>query len=198
MKTVFFDIDTQHDFIMPNGNLYVPGAVNLIPNFQKLLQIALKKGIKVVSSADAHMRDDPEFEVFPPHCIKGEPGWEKIPETLLDEIYNVTNEVEKMNGGPSEQQIILEKTEFSMFANPNTENLLVGLDLRRAIVYGVATDYCVKAAALGLVERGYETYVVEDAIAAVTPETNTTAMEEMLEAGVKFINTDDVEELLAE
>lgn len=198
MKTVFFDIDTQNDFIMPNGNLYVPGAVNLIPNFQKLTEIALKHGIKVVASADAHMRDDPEFEIFPPHCIKGEPGWEKIPETMFDDIYHMKNELEITNGGSDAQQIVLEKTEFSMFANPNVDSLLVGLDLERAIVYGVATDYCVKAAAIGLVQRGYETYVVEDAIAAVTPETNTMAMAEMAEAGVKFINTDDVESLLAD
>ncbi|MBU1023736.1 cysteine hydrolase [bacterium] len=196
MKTVFFDIDTQYDFIMPNGNLYVPGAVNLIPNFQKLSEIALEYGIKVVSSADAHIMDDPEFEFFPPHCIKGEPGWLKIPETTFEDIYHIKNEEEKMNGGPSAQQIVLEKTEFSMWSNPNTERLLVGLGLKRAIVYGVATDYCVKAAALGLIKRGYETYVVEDAIAAVSPETNTTALEEMKEVGVKFIKTKDVEGLL--
>lgn len=193
MTTVFFDIDTQNDFIMPYGNLYVPDADKLIPNFIKLMRIASDKGIRIVSSVDAHPFDDPEFNTFPPHCIKGESGWEKIPETILPDNFYIENLENADDGGLSAQQIIFEKTVFSMFGNPNTGRILEELDITRAIVFGVATDYCVKAAALGLVEKGYETLVIEDAIAAVTPETGADAIIEMKSAGVVFIKTEDVE-----
>ncbi len=193
MSTVFFDIDTQNDFIMPYGNLYVQDADKLIPNFIKLMRIAFDKGVRIVSSVDAHPFDDPEFDTFPHHCVKGESGWEKIPETLIPDNFYIENLENADDGGLSAQQIIFEKTVFSMFGNPNTDRILEELDFKRAIVFGVATDYCVKAAALGLVEKGYETYVVEDAIAAVTPETGAEAIIEMKSAGVQFINTCDVE-----
>ena len=196
MKTVFFDIDTQYDFIMPNGRLYVPGAEKLKTNFEKLMDLAIRRKIRIVASVDAHDPDDPEFEVFPPHCIKNEPGWEKIPETLHHDRYHVENRKKALNGAPKASQIILEKTEFSMFGNPNAHDLLKHLDPERAIIYGVATDYCVKAAAIGLADLGYETYVVEDAIAAVAPDTGMVALDEMKKAGVKFIKTDEVESLL--
>lgn len=196
MKTVFFDIDTQYDFIMPTGKLHVPGAEKLVTNFEKLTELAVRKKIKIVSSADAHTVNDPEFNVFPPHCVKNEFGWEKIPETLLSDRYHVENRKNALNGETGALQIILEKTEFSMFSNPNTMHLLKKLDPKRAIIYGVATDYCVKAAAIGLSDLGYETYVVEDAVAAVDPETCKKAMDEMKKAGVKFIKTAEVESLL--
>ena len=90
----------------------------------------------------------------------------------------------------------MEKSKFSIFDNPNFEALLMKINPKRAIIYGVATDYCVKAAALGLQDRGYETYVVVDAIAPVDPKDGEKALKEMEEAGIKFIKTDDVEDLL--
>ena len=196
MNTIFFDIDTQYDFIMPDGNLHVPGAEKLLPNFEKLMQIARQYHIPIVASVDAHEYDDPEFAIFPPHCIKGEHGWEKVPETSHPENEHIENSPSIHNGPPKVPQIVIEKTSFSMFGNPNTDEILKRLSGTKAIVYGVATDYCVKAAAMGLVERGYDTYVVEDAIAAVSPEKCQEAKAEMKAAGIKFIKTDEVEELV--
>ena len=196
MSTIFFDIDTQIDFIMPEGKLYVPGAEKLLPNFEKLTGIARKYKVPIISSVDAHEYNDPEFSIFPPHCIKGEQGWEKIPETSLPEHEHVENSPSPHNGPPKVPQIVIEKTVFTMFGNPNTDEILKRFTGTKAIVYGVATDYCVKEAAMGLVERGYETYVVTDAIAAVSPETCKKAIEEMKAAGIKFIRTDEVEEII--
>jgi nicotinamidase/pyrazinamidase len=64
--------------------------------------------------------------------------------------------------------------------------------IRAAVVYGVATDYCVKAAVLGLQKRGLQTYVVQDAIKGVAPETTKQALEEMAAAGARFVTTEDV------
>ena len=78
MKTLFVDIDTQVDFIMPEGNLYVPGAEKLIPNFQRLLEIAIRRRVPILSSADSHAPDDPEFDIFPPHCVKVAKGGKRL------------------------------------------------------------------------------------------------------------------------
>jgi len=196
MKALFVDIDTQIDFIMPDGKLYVKDAEKLIPNFKKLMEIAKANKIPILSSVDAHDEDDPEFANFPPHCIKGRRGWEKISETINPDNTHVENRPIKINGASGAPQIVVEKTEFSMFANPNIEELLKKIAPRKAFVYGVATDYCVKAAAIGLALRGYETYVVEDAIAGVSKEASDKAMVEMKAAGVKFVKTDEIEDLV--
>src|ERR1035438_3916644 len=91
--TVFFDVDTQKDFLLPVGALYVPGAEHLIPTLAKLFASARHRGIPVISTADAHSERDPEFAQWPPHCIVGTLGQAKIPETLL----------------PDGQQVIVEK-----------------------------------------------------------------------------------------
>ena len=67
MKTVFFDIDTQIDFLYPAGALYVPGAERLVPLIARLNRIAPA----LVSTLDAHSENDPEFQSYPPHCVAG-------------------------------------------------------------------------------------------------------------------------------
>ncbi len=79
----FFDVDTQIDFMLPHGNLYVPGAEKIIPNLVRLMAFAREHDIPVISSADAHTPDDPEFKIWPPHCVIGTPGQKRIPETQL-------------------------------------------------------------------------------------------------------------------
>ncbi|MFH1678059.1 MAG: isochorismatase family protein, partial [Candidatus Omnitrophota bacterium] len=74
-KVVFLDIDTQYDFMNPRGNLYVSGAERLIPNLRRLFKFAEINKIAIVSTLDTHRKDDPEFKVFPPHCIKDTSGY---------------------------------------------------------------------------------------------------------------------------
>lgn len=196
MKSIFVDVDTQYDFIMPDGKLYVKDAEKLLPNFKRLMDMAKTNKIPILASVDAHDKDDPEFANFPPHCVKGRRGWEKVAETSHPQAEHVENK-KGSNGIPNVPQIVVEKTIFSMFGNPNTDEILKKLNPTKAFVYGVATDYCVKAAAMGLVERGYETYVIEDAVAGVSHETSEKAVEDMKAAGVKFIKVDDVEKIIS-
>src|ERR1700716_3215864 len=83
MRTVFFDVDTQIDFLYPAGGLYVPGAERIIPNIAKLNHYAGSNEIPLVSSMDAHSENDTEFLHYPPHCIAGTLGQRKPTETLL-------------------------------------------------------------------------------------------------------------------
>jgi len=149
---LYFDIDTQIDFMFPAGALYVPGAEKLLPRIAQLNRDAVMHGGKLISTACAHDEDDPEFKQWPPHCVKGTVGQTRPAALLVG------------NG-----QIILEKQQLNLFTNPNADALIRALDPDECIVYGVVTEYCVKECAVGLRERGYKVSILRDAIQSLNP-----------------------------
>jgi nicotinamidase/pyrazinamidase len=190
MKSLFFlDIDTQRDFMLPTGALYVAGAERIIPKLRRLFDFARKNEITILSSADAHSPADPEFDQFPAHCVRGSEGQRKLDETLLPRPLMLQNKPVDRNLAEAvrkHQQIIVEKQTLDLFSNPAAERLLRVLP-PRAIVFGVTTEYCVKLACLGLRRHGVQAVVLSDAIRALAPKTEKEALEEMRNAGVEFI-----------
>jgi len=168
MKTVFFDVDTQLDFLYPAGALYVPGAESIVAEVASLNQYAAAHGIPVISTIDAHTENDPEFRDWPPHCVAGTAGQQKPAATLLEKrvtisstrIPNTPQDVEICEA----QQILLEKQSVDCFTNPNLPALLERLEADRCVVYGVVTEICVKNAAMGLLKSGRQVTVVTDAV----------------------------------
>ncbi|MEJ2109181.1 MAG: isochorismatase family protein [Acidobacteriota bacterium] len=193
MSRLFFaDIDTQKDFMLPEGALYVPGAERIRPKLRRLFQFAQKNNIQIISSVDAHSADDPEFSQFPPHCISGTEGQKKLEETLVHRPLFLENRPKDRNlveDVRKYSQIVIEKQALDIFSNPVAEKLLRVLP-SRAIVFGVATEFCVKFACLGLRRNNVHTVLVTDAIAALSAKTEKEAMDEMREAGVEFIKSD--------
>jgi nicotinamidase/pyrazinamidase len=190
MKNLFFlDIDTQRDFMLSSGSLYVPGAERIIPKLRKLFDFARKNEINILSTVDAHAANDPEFKQFPMHCVQGSEGQRKLEETLLLRplvFQNKPIDRNLLDAVRKNQQIIIEKQTLDMFGNPIAERVLRVMP-PRAIVFGVATEYCVKYACLGLRRMGIHTAIVGDAIRALTPKTEKEAVDEMSAAGVEFI-----------
>jgi len=194
---VFLDVDTQVDFMTSTGALYVPGAENIVPNLEMLVALARENRIPVLSSADAHPHDDPSFAIWPPHCVIGTPGQRRIPETQWPSPVVVPDRL----GGfmpPSEWagQFIIEKTEYDVSTNPHFERILSSLSGAlgpiRFVIFGVATEYCVRAAALALRDHQILVDVVVDAIKGITPEGEQKAVDEMLAAGVRLMTTAEV------
>jgi len=162
---MFWDVDTQADFMLPEGKLYVPGAEAIIPTLAKLTQWAAQHQVLVIASTDAHQPGDQEFSLYPPHCLAGTPGQKKLPETSLSPQFTLPNRHQaELPDAERYRQIVLEKQEFDVFSNPNTESLLAQLGKPEIVLYGVVTEICVAAAARGLLDRGYRVTVVEDAI----------------------------------
>jgi len=192
-EIVFVDIDTQYDFMKSDGKLYVQGAEGIIPTLRRLTQFALDNSIPIIGSMDSHTEDDPEFEDFPPHCVMGTPGQNKIPETSVESMRMVPVEaapgdVDLSPPGP----VILAKPTLDLFDNTHTEAAFEATGVKRCAVYGVATDYCVSIAAKGLIERGYEILLVTDAIRSVSPEAGDKAIDELEAMGTRFVTAADL------
>ncbi len=150
---VFWEVDTQKDFLLPGGKLYVPGAEKLLPNIRKLTDAARLGRVFLVSHGCYHAPNDPEFQTFPPHCVKGTEGSTFVPEALADRVVTVPNDA-----GASlprnlleYQQILLEKQTLDIFESRHVAKLLkrFGEDVE-FVVFGVVTEYCVRFAAKGI------------------------------------------------
>ena len=175
MKTVFFDVDTQLDFLYPAGALAVPGAEAIVKPLSALTSFAAANHIQIVSTADAHTEDDPEFKTWKPHCVVGTTGQQKAAGTLLPQRLVVTTAPgAHLTDAP---QIIVEKQMLDCFSNPNLRPLLQLLKADHYVVYGVVTEYCVRCAAFGLLETAAQVELVTDAIKSL----NAADQREMME-----------------
>ncbi len=152
MKTVFIDVDTQLDFLFPSGALYMPGAEEIAPALGELTAFAAKNGIPIVSTLDSHTENDPEFRVWKPHCVIGTQGQQKYSRTLTD------------------NQILVAKNMIDVFESEKLRQVLDELRAERYVVYGLATDYCVRTAAFGLLKYGVPVELVTDAIKGINSQ----------------------------
>jgi len=193
-RTIFWEVDTQADFMLSGGKLYVGGAEKIIPNIKRLVDVARQGNVLLVSDACRHSKNDPEFQTFPPHCIRGTPGARIIPEGLAQTFYTVPND-EKCDlprNLLSFQQIILEKQTLDVFDNPHASTIVerLGKDAEY-VVFGVVTEYCVRLAAKGLMARDHQVSIVKDAIETLKPEDGRRALEELKSLGSRLISTDE-------
>jgi nicotinamidase/pyrazinamidase len=191
-KVVFWEVDTQADFMLPAGKLYVPGAEKLLPNIRRLTDAARQGRVFLVSHGCFHTADDPEFKIFPAHCVQGTAGAEFVPEALTDRVFRVPNEGHASL--PADlfacQQILLEKQTLDVFESRHADALVRRLgDRPEFMVFGVVTEYCVGFAAKGLLQRGRRVAVVRDAIETLKPEDGDRKIAELQQLGARLIST---------
>ena len=182
MKTVFFDIDTQLDFLYPSGALYVPGAEAIVPAIARLNRLAADRQIPLISTADAHLENDMEFKTWPAHCVLGTLGQRKPAVTVLDKAVAVPC-TGPMLDYPDVEQFVIEKQQLDCFTNPNLPNLLKLLGGERYVVYGVVTELCVKCAAMGLLKLGGRVELVSDAVRSLSDPARDQMLAEFTAAG---------------
>jgi nicotinamidase/pyrazinamidase len=192
--TILWCVDVQKDFMLPGGKLYVPGAEKLLPNIRRLVDVARDGRAFLVSHGCFHIVDDPEFKTFPPHCIKGTPGAEFVPEAVSEGSVRVSNEAGSFLPDDllRHQQVILEKQTLDIFESRHANGLLERLDRSaQFIVFGVVTEYCVRFAAKGLLERNRKVCVVSDAIETLSCEAGERTISELATLGANFVTTDE-------
>ena len=205
---VFWDVDTQYDFMRADGKLYVPDAEQIIANLRRLTDYAHRKQIRVIASADDHvpghreLSANPDFkQTFPEHCMRSTKGQAKIPETRLrdplivepgrQDPVSLAAEVRAHAG-----DILFNKHWFDVFTNENVETVLRVLAPRVIVLYGVAQDVCNRYAIEGLVERHPEIrlYAVSDAMKPIDRDAARHLLKQWAEEGVRIVETTDIVE----
>jgi nicotinamidase/pyrazinamidase len=199
---LFWDVDTQEDFILPHGKLPAENALEIVPNLKRLTQFAREKKYPIVMSMDSHELSDPEIsqtpdflETFPPHCLMGTKGWEKIPETqpenplYIDPVL-IPHLKEKLQSHKGE--IILKKNKFDVFSNPNTKKIVKILNPKAIVVYGVTTEVCCRYAVEGLLKLGKKVIVVEDAMKPIRKEGHAPMLSTWKAKGAAIMRTHEI------
>jgi nicotinamidase/pyrazinamidase len=195
---ILWDVDTQVDFMLPEGKLYVPGAEQTAPAMRRLVEAARAAGIPHVASSDDHeltdaeISESPDLETtYPPHCLRGTRGARKVPETEQEDPIPIGLEPlpERWLRG---REFLLLKKHFDVFTNPNTERLLEWLDPGEVIVFGVATDVCDDAAIRGVLDRGRRVRFVEDAARGLDESRVVACTAAWRERGVEFTTVEAV------
>lgn len=190
---IFVDVDTQRDFLEPDGALAIAGAEAILPNLARLTAFARARGIPILATACAHTLDEEDPEPFPPHCLVGTRGQERVEATACPEG-QVLRPDDRLEGDALPAHLTLQKRRYDVFTHPQADRV-IGLYARgnpTFVVYGVATDYCVRAAVLGLLERGCKVAVVVDAIRPVDPEAEPEILNEFARRGAVLTLTDAV------
>jgi nicotinamidase/pyrazinamidase len=191
---IFWEVDVQADFMLPGGKLYVPRAEKLLPNIRRLTDAVRQGRVFLVSHGCFHTADDPEFKIFPPHCVKGTSGADLVPEALTQKVVRVPNVAEaKLPEDLTQyQQILLEKQTLNIFESRHADQLVKKLNSESEIVvFGVVTEYCVSFAAKGLLQRGRSVALINDAIETLKPEDGKKAIAEMRQLGARLTTTDE-------
>ena len=183
-------VDIQNDFC-EGGALGVAGGTRVAQGVSGYIAEHGSEYAVIVASRDWHDGDndngghfardgeEPNFvTTWPVHCVSGTQGAEYHPELTLP---GETIHVKKGQGVPS----------YSMFEGLSddgrtVEEILSQSGVNQVDVVGIATDHCVRASALDARHAGFEVQVLENLVAAVSPETEQTARREMSEAGVVF------------
>ena len=189
---VFVDIDTQRDFLEPIGALYIQGSAEILPNLQRLTQFARVHQIPVLATSCAHYPGDPELKIFPAHCMAGTDGQERAAETACPD--SVVLDVNDRLDGAIPAHLTLLKRELDVFSRVDADDLIKRYDQDRPtfVVYGVATDYCVRAAVEGLLQRNCRVAIVVDAVRAIDYSAETAILGDFARRGVLLTVTDVV------
>jgi nicotinamidase/pyrazinamidase len=205
-RIIFWDVDTQVDFMKADGKLYVPDAEQIIPNLKHLTDYAHGHGLRIIASADDHvpghreLSEKPDFkETFPLHCMRGTPGQKKIPQTALRTPLVIEPErqdpkalAERVRGHAGD--ILFNKHWFDVFTNENVLTVLDVLDPADIVLYGVAMDVCDRYAIEGLLEHRPQArlFAVTDAMKAIDRDAAEHLLKEWGEEGVRLVRTSEV------
>lgn len=204
-RVVFWDVDTQVDFMRPDGKLYVGGAEAIVANLARLTDFAHDNGIRIVGSSDCHapsddeLSDTPDFvATYPPHCLGGTPGQARIPETALrnplvvepdDPTEAVLDRLRDHDG-----DVLFHKRYFDVFTNPSVGPVVEALEIDQVVLYGVALDVCNRYAIEGLLSKypDIAITVVTDAVRAIDEDARDELLAGWQRRGVMLATRTDV------
>jgi len=195
--TIFWDVDTQYDFMFSDGKLYVPGAEEILPALARLTRHARAHGIRLWGSVDHHtltdaeLADEPDFvTTYPPHCLAGTPGAAKVDATrVLDPLWVDGAPIDVARLLEHRGEVVFRKQRFDVFSNPNTERALAALAPKEVVVFGVAQDVCNRYAIEGMLARGVRVAAVRDAMRPIRADAGERLLAEWAARGVRIVDS---------
>ena len=151
-RTALVVLDMQNDFVQRGGSLLVPDAEATIPAIRRLLELARLNRMRVVYGQDTHHRGDPEWEMWPEHCLGGSWGWEIIAELA-----------------PGVDDTVLRKVRYDAFFGTSLDYLLRLWGVNTLIICGTVANIGVQYTAASAALRWYHIVIPRDAISALEP-----------------------------
>jgi nicotinamidase-related amidase len=201
-QTIFYDINTQRDFVLHDGKFHIEGAENLVPKWKAITDLARDQKVKIVCSVDCHVPGDPQLKSwggpYPDHCMAGTSGQQKIAETaplnplMLENREYTPDEIQKILD--HEGEIEYRRQQFEKLADNPHLSAILRLVLRPyqdIVMYGVYTEACVAREITALIGVGPKLHLVTDAVAVVGGE-SPTFNEKLKQEGVELISFDDL------
>jgi nicotinamidase/pyrazinamidase len=186
-RTSLIVVDFQNDFADPAGSLSVAASATILPTINAAIGAATASNALVVYTQDWHPESTPHFAkdggIWPVHCVASTWGAELHPSlAAADDAPRVrkgTNGEDGYSGFTMRDPVTGETMPTEL------DTLLRERGIERVVVCGLATDYCVNATALDAIRLGYETFFLEDAVAAVdlAPGDGARATHAMVDAG---------------
>jgi nicotinamidase/pyrazinamidase len=181
-------VDVQNDFADPAGGLSVAGGAEVIPYLNREIARARAGGALIAYTQDWHPASTPHFAkdggIWPVHCVAGSWGAELHPALIVDGPV-----VRKgANGEDGYSGFTMRDPTTGATTPTDLAGLLEAHAVKRVVIGGLATDYCVKATALDAALLGYDTTVLAGAVRAVdlAAGDGDRALAEMAAAGVRI------------
>lgn len=209
-KTIFWDVDTQFDFMKPRGALYVPGAEGIIDRVSEIRRFALDNGYSVLSDIDWHRMDNPEISeqpdmktTFPPHCMAGRPGSERVGylgQVPIDYVEIDEAHMDELRKLVQKEQfhIVIRKESLNVFDNPNTHKLVDMVKPEHVVVFGVALDCCVYYVLTELTKhKGVKLSLLKDATKGLQTRPDEEVYDELRKAGVEITTFEEIKNRLS-
>jgi len=189
-RTALLVVDVQNDFADPAGSLSVSGADAIVPDVNAEIAIALEVGAAVLYTQDWHPAHTPHFTqdggIWPVHCVQGTWGAEFHPRLDVEGGEIVRKGVDGRDGysGFSVRDPLSGDIDDTVL-----HEMLQGAGVRRLVICGLATDYCVVETVLDARVRGYPVDVIASAIRAVdrNPDDGERAISRMRDAGAELV-----------
>lgn len=210
INLLFWDVDTQRDFMLPEGKLHISGAEDIMETISEIRRFALEKRYPIVASTDWHglqnaeISQDPDYkETYPQHCLAKTQGAERVG-YVGDRDIDVIGEnpmdadvLSHMVQSPS-FHLVIRKSKLDVFTNPNTTILVDMLNPATIIVFGVALDLCVSKTVFGLLERtSARLIVLKDAVRAADTDKTDAVFGEFNQRGVELSDFGQLREELS-
>jgi nicotinamidase/pyrazinamidase len=208
-KTIFWDVDTQFDFMKPSGALYVPEAEEIIDKVGEVRRFALENGFSILSDVDWHRLDNPEISLqpdmkttFPPHAMAGTPGAERVGDlgdVPIDYVEIDEVDLAQLRKLVQKDQfhIVIRKQSLNVFDNPNTHKLVDLIRPEHVIAFGVALDCCVYYVLIELSKhKGVKLSLLTDATKGLHTRPDEEVYDELRRHGVEITTFEKIVERL--